>query len=216
MKHLRQYIRRTILSEGIKSPNDLLPGSYILAKLNPKVSSVKLMVPYSDTPFEHHVAAELDWGTLFLNKPCMGASEVMSVEVYYDDLEEAGYSDVDGWGPLLYDIAMEFQGEKGLMCDRDEVSDDASWVWEKYLTSRDDVQPKVLDDEKGYFTPDDPNDDCEQTTFTIYSDANWVHGPDSVREKMKNHWASQVFIKISGTPVLDKLRANKQLKVVHV
>ena len=221
MKYLRQYIRRTILSEGIKRPSDLLPGSYILVELDPnKISSAKLMVPTPDAPWaskirSHTVMAQVDWGTFYLDKPCMGASEVTFANVSRGYLEAGGYSDTDGWGPLLYDIALEFQGEKGLMCDRDEVSLDASKVWEKYLTSRDDVQPKVLDAKNGYFTWDDPSDDCDQTTFLRYSGASWSSGADHMREQMKNHWASQVFVKISGTPVIDELRAAGQLRVVR-
>ena len=220
MKHLRQYIRRIILSEGIKRPSDLLPGSYILVELDPnKISSAKLMVPTPDAPWaskirSHTVMAQVDWGTFYLDKPCMGASEVTFANVSPGYLEAGGYSDTDGWGPLLYDIAMEFQGEKGLMCDRDEVSLDASKVWEKYLTARDDVQPKVLDTKDGFYT-NTKRDDCDQTTFQRYT-GNMPWESISTRAKMKKHWASQVFVKISGTPVIDELRANGKIKVTRI
>lgn len=224
MKHLRQYIRKTILSEGIKRPTDLLPGSYILVELNPSViSSAKLMVPYPDAPWAqfrrdqeatHGIMAQVDWGTYYQDGPCMGASEVTFSNVSKRYLKDAGYSDPEGWAPMLYDIALEFQGEKGLMCDRDEVSIDASKVWEKYLTIRDDVQPKVLDTKSGSYT-DDPNDDCDQTTFMNYARLYNKDEDESFRSEMRKHWASQVFVKVSGTPVIDELRAKGLLKVVR-
>ena len=223
MKLIRRAIRKILLSEGIKRPTDLLPGSYILVELNPDViSSAKLMVPYPDTPWAqfrrdqeatHGIMAQVDWGTYYQDGPCMGAAEVTFSNVSKRYLKDAGYPDPEGWAPMLYDIAMEMQREKGLMCDRDEVSSDASKVWEKYLNIRPDVQPKVLDTKEGFYT-NTKMDDCDQTTFQKYT-GNLPWDDISTRAKMKNHWASQVFVKISGTPVIDELRMNGQLKVIR-
>jgi len=52
-----------------------------------------------------------------------------------------------GFGPLLYDIAMEMVyllGAVGLMPDRTSVSPAARQIWEKYFTSRNDVKHKKL------------------------------------------------------------------------
>ena len=74
----------------------------------------------------------------------------------------------DGWGPLLYDLAMEFATQKGggLAADRDEVSSSARGVWSKYDTARPDVKPVQLDrldgEREDKLTPDDPSDDCSQ------------------------------------------------------
>lgn len=45
-----------------------------------------------------------------------------------------------GYGPLLYDVAMELAGEKGIYSDRVAVSDSAQRVWEYYEHRRDDVE----------------------------------------------------------------------------
>lgn len=225
MSLLRHFIRKTILSEGIKSPSDLLPGSYVLVELDPakKISSAKLLVPYPDAPWAkfrsnpeatHTVAARVDWGEQYLKQPCMGAAEVTFANVSKRYLTDAGYPDPEGFAPMLYDIAMEMQGEKGLMCDRDDVSWDAKNVWEKYLTIRDDVKPKLLDTESGSYT-DDPSDDCDQTTFMNYAGVYGEDEDESFRSKMIRHWASQVFVKVSGTPVIDELRSKGLLKVVR-
>tara|TARA_R110002020_G_scaffold216926_6_gene424751 strand:- start:498 stop:2423 length:1926 start_codon:yes stop_codon:yes gene_type:complete len=49
-----------------------------------------------------------------------------------------------GFGPLLYDIAMETAGRRGLKPDTLDVSDDASKIWKEYDTNRDDVDSKLL------------------------------------------------------------------------
>ena len=61
---------------------------------------------------------------------CMGAFEVAS----------SGAS--SGWGPMLYDLAMEYATKNGggLVSDRTGVSEDAYFVWKKYMDSRDDVE----------------------------------------------------------------------------
>ena len=57
----------------------------------------------------------------------------------------------DGYGPLLYDVAMEVAGTDGLKPDTDNVSDEASAVWKYYDTSRSDVESSFLvDDEYEY------------------------------------------------------------------
>ena len=51
-----------------------------------------------------------------------------------------------GYGPLLYEILIEKASEAGvcLMSDREEVSDSAKAVWDKYL-GRDDIEYKKID-----------------------------------------------------------------------
>lgn len=69
----------------------------------------------------------------------------------------------DGWGPLLYDIAMEVatMRSNGLTPDRLVVSSDAYGVWDHYLNKRSDVQSHQLDDEENTLTPD-REDNCVQ------------------------------------------------------
>lgn len=63
---------------------------------------------------------------------------------------------VRGWGPLVYDIAMERGG--GLFADRFHVTPRAGAVWDAYLNRRSDVEARPLDDVEDPHTPD-PGDD---------------------------------------------------------
>jgi hypothetical protein len=68
-----------------------------------------------------------------------------------------------GWGPLLYDLAMEYATIKGtgLMSDRQTVSDEAQNVWRYYMANRGNVEQVQMDDWDNHLTPDD-SDNCDQ------------------------------------------------------
>jgi len=72
-------------------------------------------------------------------------------------------SAADGWGPFLYDIAMEIATirSNGLAPDRFIVSDEAEEVWEFYSEQRPDVQEFQMDDEYNTLTPE-VEDNCLQ------------------------------------------------------
>jgi len=101
-----------------------------------------------------------------------------------------------GYGPLLYDIAIEFTG--GLTADRTSVSDSAEAVWDYYSRNRPDVEVVQLDIPDDYFedqlTPDDPSDDCSQVPAYDRYGSGWHKSGLSK------------LIKKSGTPVIDELR----------
>ena len=87
-----------------------------------------------------------------------------------------------GWGPLLYDIAIEYatQNGGGLIADRKIVSSAALKVWQIYLTKRKgDIESSQLDRLPPYntVTPADPTDDCEQTSSIKHGKAEWQKSP---------------------------------------
>jgi len=69
---------------------------------------------------------------------CNDAWEVYWAEVHSD------YK-MGGFGPLMYDVAMELAGEYGLICDRNNVSYEAARVWNFYLEIRADVYTEDID-----------------------------------------------------------------------
>jgi hypothetical protein len=104
-----------------------------------------------------------------------------------------------GWGPLLYELALEIvsqrdagwssAGKAGLTSDRVDVSDDAQSVWANY-SNRSDVEEMQMDidgvntmREKFYWldlenlTPDDFTDDCNQTKSIVHADGEWSQSP---------------------------------------
>ena len=97
-----------------------------------------------------------------------------------------------GFGPLLYDVAMEWASQEengfGLMSDRRTVSAEATKVWEAYLIrsrhDRSDVEVHQLDTlttdpDRGIekITPDDPKDDCFQTKAIKVGNEKWHETP---------------------------------------
>jgi hypothetical protein len=74
-----------------------------------------------------------------------------------------------GWGPLLYEVALEIASNEagGLIADRTNVSEYAAAVWEKYL-QRPDVKNKQLDNLKNDLTKNQA-DNCGQTSALSYA-----------------------------------------------
>lgn len=68
-----------------------------------------------------------------------------------------------GWGPLLYDLAIEVASWKaeGLMADRMTVTPDAASVWRNYDTARGDIEKTQLDNIRAPET-EVVEDDCLQ------------------------------------------------------
>ena len=96
----------------------------------------------------------------YMSSPCGGAWMVAHANAK------------SGWGPLLYDVAMEWATQKynGLMADRATVSHEARNIWDYYLSQRGDVKAHQLDNNaikwNERLTPRDPTDDCVQVAIT--------------------------------------------------
>ena len=99
-----------------------------------------------------------------------------------------------GWGPMLYDVAMEVATEVGggLTPDRSSVSSSAQNVWSYYFNDRGDVQSHQLDltdREVEYYTdldiskltPDIEEDDCLQRKSISSYGSIWDQSPLSKR-----------------------------------
>jgi len=104
-----------------------------------------------------------------------------------------------GFGPLLYELAVEWasQNGAGLTPDRTSVSTYAGRVWAKYMT-RPDIEKKQLDAIKADEVPRLTRpvaDDCSQRKSIDAAGENWMNSP-----------FSKLYSK-SNTEVLDALRA---------
>lgn len=95
-----------------------------------------------------------------------------------------------GIGALLYDVACELTGEKGVSSDRNNVSPSAWKMW-KYMTLNDQTYDiKGSYDWDGEQTPDDPSDDCFGVAWEEHLD-HW-NNPN-------NHPLNHVYVKKDRT-----------------
>ena len=184
MRLLREYIRE-LLKEAAMGPNDLAKNDLYITIATAEVDGIMgagdYQIFYSDkdgkpTNFKHAAHGEISIGLPEERRgPCDGAFVVIFSQVKA------------GWGPMLYDIAMEIATEKGngLASDRVAVTSDAENVWNFYLNNRSgDVKPHQLDltdkelkyyDDLGleYLTKDKPEDDCAQINTVKSHGAEW-------------------------------------------
>lgn len=162
MENWREY-----LNEGMKMPEDLgeLGNNIgVLIEISSsgnrfRVLFVELRTPYSIKKYRE------DLGFIDLYKSKETAVEYGECAgAWIIGLTEAK----DGWGPMLYDLAIEMatlkrMGGGGVVPDRYTVSTPARKVWDYYLNNRDDVVPKQLDNKENPQTPDEA-DDCLQNS----------------------------------------------------
>ena len=94
------------------------------------------------------------WGSVELEEPDRDCGGAWSVSL-------SGAA--KGWGPLLYDVALEYTTKiaGGLISDRETVSGEAEKIWRYYNTRRSDVQKSQLDDTENTLTPTQ-KDNCAQ------------------------------------------------------
>ena len=163
MKHLRQYIRQILLTEGAFTPEDLPDNLGIRIRDDGELFDVAIMEKTKGYTTDgsgwrmssqySSVGGEIQ--AYKISNPKSGHC----LDAYMVSLSSAS----NGWGPLLYDIAIEFATQKGsgLIADRESVSLDAQRVWNHYYSNRGDVDNIQLDNEKDSFD-NGPEDDCDQ------------------------------------------------------
>jgi hypothetical protein len=132
MKQLRQYIRRVLLVEAAKNILDLPPDVYI--GIDDMGDEIAIFFCDSEGNSKRLGNINMELPPRAAG-PCNGAYLITWVEA------------TSGYGPLLYDIAMEYATKKGggLTADRKTVQPDAVRVWDYYASQRGDVNPIQLD-----------------------------------------------------------------------
>ena len=134
------------LDEAMKTTADLPEDVVVVVLKESDGTGFQVYYAHRDTPNVRLKAGDLDrmeagidiFGTLHVgrgrNEPYEGVYVITSAKAK------------DGFGPLLYDVALEVAGEDGLKPDVEDVSDDANAVWKYYDTRRDDVHSAMLVD----------------------------------------------------------------------
>jgi len=133
-----------IIDEAMKTAADLPEGVVVVVLKESDGTGFQVYYAERDKPNVRLKAGDLDrmeggldiFGTLHVgrggNEPYEGVYVITSAKAK------------DGFGPLLYDVALEVAGEDGLKPDVEDVSDDASAVWKHYDTQREDVLGTML------------------------------------------------------------------------
>lgn len=165
-----------VLEEGARTIEDLPEGIFITVE-ETSDDEVSIDISYEDGGFISKNNKGIPWGgvaldydvPLFLEHPCLGAMVVTYT------------SAADGFGPLLYDIAIEVATilGGGLVSDRTIVSNSAYNVWDYYSKNRSDVEIIQLDNEDSELTPR-KDDDCLQNIAYEYAEklgTEWHESP---------------------------------------
>tara|TARA_R100000152_G_C6765943_1_gene190813 strand:- start:606 stop:1199 length:594 start_codon:yes stop_codon:yes gene_type:complete len=188
---------REYLNEGMKMPEDL-------SELG---SNISVAIYRNNEDFEvTFVETNRTGMKIEKNRPDLGHINLFKAG---EDGECAGAwvigvtSAKGGWGPMLYDVAIEMASKKhmgggGVTPDRNTVSSDARAIWDYYLNNRNDVISKQLDDKENPQTPD-KSDDCNQTSARASED--W-----------RDSSLSKVYVKTDGA-MMKKLHSLGRLIV---
>lgn len=134
----------SIIDEAMKTAADLPEDVVVVVLKEPDGSGFKIYYAERDKPNVSLKAGDLDrmeagidiFGALHIGR---GRNEPYE-DVYIVTSSKAK----DGFGPLLYDVALEMAGKSGLKPDVLDVSDDASAVWKHYDDQREDVDSQML------------------------------------------------------------------------
>ena len=182
MRLLREYIRE-LLTEAAGSPGDLPEDAYVVIRT--KSGGTDVWYAFEDGEPRHDAGDPWGWVRFSTGRhksgSCLGANVVVESQA------------ASGWGPLLYDVAMEVSGDQGLMADRNSLSDDAYNVWRVYMT-RGDVQKKQLDTPDNELTPDD-SDNCGTDTARKFDDAFDDYRSDEKKQALADSPVMKVYTK---------------------
>ena len=132
------------LDEAMKTASDLPEDVVVVVLKESDGTGFQVYYAHRDKPNVRLKAGDLDrmeagldiFGTLHITRGRNAPYE----DVYIIASAKAK----DGFGPLLYDVALEVAGEDGLKPDVEDVSDDANAVWKHYDTQREDVRGTML------------------------------------------------------------------------
>lgn len=168
-----------VLQEAATAPSDLPSEVYVMVE---KISEDEISIDYTNIDgiqLKFNKEGE-PYGTVIID-----TSVQMGEEFPCSNAMMVAFSDAsDGWGPMVYDVAMEVATllAGGLVADRTNLSPDAYDVWDYYHKNRRDVNGNQLDNEDGELTPDIQDDDCLQTTtydYTRKTGDDWTDSPIS-------------------------------------
>ncbi|MEK9769370.1 MAG: nucleotidyltransferase domain-containing protein [Betaproteobacteria bacterium] len=137
-------LEEALLDEAMKTAADLPEDIVVVVDKQNAPNYYKIYYA-----LQEDLRSPLKAGDLDRMERGVGVYGVLSIQLGRDFPYEGNYvvesvKAADGYGPLLYDVALETVGKAGLKPDIKSISDDASAVWKFYDTQRDDVQGELL------------------------------------------------------------------------
>ena len=122
-----------------------LPAGVVVAVKDSRPHSYSVYYALQDSPEKRLKAHDLDRQEAGID--VYGIVSVFFGEEPREDVWMVKSSKArEGFGPLLYDVALEIAGDSGLKPDNLEISQEASAVWKHYDTQRPDVESEMLAD----------------------------------------------------------------------
>ena len=198
-KYIREILKESYLSDKIDKMN--ISGMKVFITGSP--TAKRLFLVNSTGEQVGHLAFE--FGPQNWTGKCLDAWRLTDVRMKGEE----------GFGPVLYDVALELASTEGggLMADRGAVSQSAQRVWKYYLKNRPDVQHFILDDKRNdpenRITPDDDSDDCRMPVLMPPYGMNKPskNKPGNPNKKYVNNPLAYVF-RATGTPTINALTAS--------
>jgi len=155
---------------GVRVGFALAPGGQVPGR---KVTGLTTVVDRARAEVPDAVRSDVPYGAIYMYSPDSGPGSALECSGAWTVAKTD--STMDGWGPFLYDLAIEYATAEGggLTSDRIRVSNAAAEVWGNYDKSRPDVEKAQLDLSDAdiarvtstrlqHLTPEDPTDDCDQ------------------------------------------------------
>ena len=137
-------LEETQLDDAMKTAADL-PEGVVVAVKDSRPHSYSVYYALQDSPEKRLKAHDLDRQEAGID--VYGIVSVFFGEEPREDVWMVKSSKArEGFGPLLYDVALEIAGDSGLKPDNLEISQEASAVWKHYDTQRPDVESEMLAD----------------------------------------------------------------------
>tara|TARA_R110002110_G_scaffold25722_1_gene95148 strand:+ start:1092 stop:3041 length:1950 start_codon:yes stop_codon:yes gene_type:complete len=152
-------LEESLLDEVMKGPFDLPEDVVVVVNRSPDqmMADMRIYYAHRDDPRTALIPGDLDRMEAGIEVFGELRTKIGKSFPYEGRYVVTHVKATDGFGPLLYDVAMETVGRNGLKPDVINVTDDASNVWKKYNTREDiDSKPLVMDlDQYDTVMPDD-------------------------------------------------------------
>jgi hypothetical protein len=216
-----KVLKKKLITEAAMGPRDLPENAYVT--IRDAGGELEIIYTTKDGYDLSNIQSEV--------RGMIKMSKNTDAEKCVKDVWIVGVADAaSGWGPMLYEVAIEYASKhgKGLTSDRQLVSTAAKGVYDFYQSKRSDVQKVQMDiskrsvkavfgdeDKIKQLTPDDKSDDCDQIVSIFYSAGMGDWKTSSFQSRVKNaqedpfdnewHKESTSKILVKNSPIVSNM-----------